>query len=341
MLRFAILGTGFMAETHARCFSSIEGANEGANEGAKLTAVVSRSPRRGRAFAEKYGIRWYEDNESMLKDDIADAVDVCLPTFLHESAVVQAAEFGRHVFCEKPVTLTQDSLNRMLRAVADAGVYFAVGQVVRFWSENRAAARMYERGEFGGIRTIYASRLAAHPRWSDWYEDPELSGGGLFDLHLHDVDYLCHTFGKVESVYARGIRNERGCWNHVTSTLNFSGGFSGVTESSIEMPVSYPLSTFLRIAGERKTVECRMRAGKNLENLDAAIRESVEYRGDGTHGPLDIELKDAYREQLSHFAECVITNRPVEMLSVRSIREAFGVILAVKESLETGKVVSP
>ena len=84
-----------------------------------------------------------------------------------------------------------------------------------------------------------------------------------------------------------------------------------------------------------------MRAGKNLENLDAAIRESVEYRGDGTHGPLDIELKDAYREQLSHFAECVITNRPVEMLSVRSIRETFGVILAVKESLETGKVVSP
>ena len=330
MLRFAILGAGFMAEAHARCFSSIEGA--------KLTAVVSRSPDKGLAFAEKYGIRWYEDYQNMLEDHIADAVDVCLPTFLHESAVVQAARCGRHVFCEKPVTLTQGSLDRMLRATSDAGVHFAVGQVVRFWPENRAVAEMLQRGEFGKVQAIYASRLAAHPQWSDWYQDPELSGGGLFDLHLHDVDYLCHTFGDVESVYARGLQNQRGCWNHVTSTLNFAVGFSAVTESSIEMPISYPLSTLLRVVGERKAVECRMRAGKNLENLAAAIRESVEYRCDGTHGSLNIELKDAYREELADFVECVAQNRPVEM---QSIQKAFRVILAVKESLETGKVVSP
>jgi predicted dehydrogenase len=335
MLRFAIIGTGFMGETHADCFTSAEGV-----EGARLTAVVSRNPEKGAAFAAKYGIPWYEDYETMLKDDIADAVDICLPTFLHEPYVIRGAEEKKHIFCEKPVTLSRESLDRMLGAVEKAGVRFAVAQVVRFWSENRALARMVDRGELGTVKTVYASRLATHPVWSEWYADPKLSGGALFDLHLHDLDYLCHTFGDVDSVYAQGTQNERGSWNHVSSALRFSNGIRAVSESSLDMPPSYPLSTLLRICGERKSVEYRMSAGINLEDLDGARRQTVEYGSDGSPRILEIPVADAYREELAYFTDCVNKNRPLKMLSVESIQRVFGVLLAIKESLETGKVVS-
>ena len=90
----------------------------------------------------------------------------------------------------------------MLHAAEEAGVQFAVGQAVRFWPEYVKAKELYDSGALGTVKYARASRLSVHPAWSEWYRRPENSGGGLFDLHLHDIDYLCYIFGKVKQVYA-------------------------------------------------------------------------------------------------------------------------------------------
>ncbi len=331
MLRFAIIGTGFMGETHARCLSSIENV--------KLTAIVSRDPDTGKDFARNFGSKWYTDYETMLEDDVADVVDICLPSFLHEEAVIKAAEKHKHIFCEKPVALSLDSLDRMIKVVEEAGVRFAVGHVVRFWPENELIKAMYDSGDFGIVRTVYASRLSTHPSWSDWFKDPRKSGGGLFDLHIHDTDYLCHTFGKVKRVFAQGIKNERGCWNHVSSTLDFKNGIRAVIESCIEMPKSYPMTTLLRVIGSNKAVEYTMRAGENLEDIGAAVRQTIEFSQDGEPEKLNIPDKDAYYEELKYFSESILKDRKMSKLTIESIIESLEVISAIKKSLETGELV--
>ena len=332
MLRFAIIGTGFMGETHAQCLSSLENA--------ELTAVVSRNPEKGRDFAERYEANLYSDYSELLKDDGVDVIDICLPTFLHERAVVEAAAMGKHVFCEKPVALSMESLHRMVDAVNRGGGRFAVGQVVRFWPENRVIKGMYDRGEFGRVDTVYAGRLATHPSWSDWFRDPEKSGGGLFDMHIHDTDFLCHTFGRVRTVFAQGAKNNRGCWNRVSSSLGFSSGVRAVVESSIEMPRSFPMTTRLRVDGEKRSVEYTMRAGENLEDVGSAHRVTYDYPQQGSPKCLEIPKADAYQEELAYFTQSLEEGTEMNLLSHRSIQESLQVICAVKESLETGRVVS-
>lgn len=111
---------------------------------------------------------------------------------------------------------------------------------------------MVEAGELGTIKYARASRLSEHPAWSEWYRRAENSGGGLFDLHLHDIDYLCYLFGKVKQVYAVGRKNSVGCWNHVATSLTFENGMEATAEGILEMPSGFPFTTELNVVGDKK-----------------------------------------------------------------------------------------
>ena len=111
---------------------------------AKVTAVCDLNEKQGKDLAEFAGCDWYNDGESMLNTADIDVVDICLPTFLHEQYVLLAAGHKKHVICEKPVTLSLESLDRMIAATKAAGVQFAVGQVVRFWPEYVRAKEMVD-----------------------------------------------------------------------------------------------------------------------------------------------------------------------------------------------------
>ena len=172
-------------------------------------------------------------------------------------------------------------------------LFRSVGQVLYFWQEYVLAKRMIDGGELGEIRYVYAARLSEHPNWGDWYRRPENSGGGLFDLHLHDVDFMIWTFGEVESVYAAGKKNAAGCWNYVSSILNFRNGISATVQGVIEMEKGYPFTMELRLVGSEKTFDYVMRAGDNLRNRDSALRITRIY-DDGAATVPSLETRDAY-----------------------------------------------
>ena len=112
-----------MGKTHLTAYQAMKNV--------KVTAVCDLGEAAGRALAEAAGCPWYADGEAMLAAEPVDVVDICLPTFLHEQYVLLAARNKKHVICEKPVTLSMESLDRMLAAVSEAGVQFAVGQATR------------------------------------------------------------------------------------------------------------------------------------------------------------------------------------------------------------------
>lgn len=332
MLNIGIIGSGFIGCTHAAAVNNSEKVN--------LVAIADVNEEAGKKAAEDNKCKWYADAEEMLKREEIDIVDICLPTFLHEQYVLLGAKYKKNILCEKPVALSLESFDRMVSATENAGVNFMVAQVIRFWPEYADIKKHYDAGEFGNIKMVYANRLAQHPTWTTWHRDPAKSGGGLFDLHLHDVDFVRYIFGKPKSVYAIGYQSETGCWNHIISNFVFENGVRAAVEGAFEMTENFPFNMYFRIVGEDRTVEYNLSAGLNLEDVGSAKRQEVlfETGKDPVFADVD-QSEDAYQTEIEYFAGCVEKGVKPDVVPIEQSREVIEMILAIKKSLETGKVV--
>ena len=332
MLNVGIIGSGFIGCTHATGINNSEKLN--------LVAISDVNEEAGKKAAEEHKCKYYKDAEEMLKNEKIDIVDVCLPTFLHEQYVLLAAKYKKNVLCEKPVTLTLESFDRMVKATQEAGVKFMVAQVIRFWPEYVSIKEHYDAGEFGKIKMVYAARLAQHPTWTTWHKDPEKSGGGLYDLHLHDIDFVRYIFGKPKSIYAVGFKSDTGCWDHVVTSIKFKNGVNAVVEGAFQMTENYPFTMNFRIVGENKSVEYLLTAGLNLEDVASAKRQEVMFETGKQPEFIKVNQdEDAYRTEIEYFADCIEQNKDIKEVPLSQSREVIEMILAAKKSLETGKVV--
>ncbi|MCG8515692.1 MAG: Gfo/Idh/MocA family oxidoreductase [Halanaerobiales bacterium] len=330
MIKVGIIGAGFMGKTHGKVYNQLKNT--------ELVGIADLSSDIGKQYAEDYRCSYYQNiNELISREDI-DIIDICLPTFLHEKYVIEAANEGKNILLEKPFTLTKESADRIYETVNKAGVKFMVGQVLRFWPEYVKIKDCYEQGDLGKMRMIYANRLAQMPNWSEWFQDESKSGGGLFDLHLHDIDYVIHLLGAVEEVYAVGQQSTSG-WNHIISSLTFSNGVRACIEGSNKMTTNYPFTMNFRGTGDKGTIEFKFEAGFNLENRDSAQNSLVFYQESKSPRLLTVEKQDAYYNEIKYFADCVDNNWPIEVITLKESKYVLDVVLAIKKSLETGKVV--
>lgn len=331
MVRIVIIGAGFMGQTHAHCYRHIANA--------QLVGICDTDEQKAKPFCDELSCAYYDDFSQLLEKKDIDVIDICLPSFLHEEYVIQAAQKKKHIFCEKPAALSKQSLLNMIQAVNDNKVKLAIGQVVRFWPEYVYAKSQYDKGLFGNVKHVYASRCSTHPEWSKWFKNRQTSGGGLYDLHSHDIDFLCSVFGPVKKVYAIGSKNSSESWNYISTSLTFQNGINASAEAIWEMPKNYPFSTTLRIVGDISTFEHRMKAGTNLENINEAQRTSYWYDNSESPEKLNIEPYDAYVKELNCFVTCIEKNLPLEQVDLQSIEAVFSVLDAIEQSLEKGKEI--
>lgn len=331
MLHVGIIGAGFMGRTHGNAYKNLADV--------RLAGIASRGQEKARKFAEEYQCTNYPQPEELIKNPSIDIIDICLPTHLHEQYVVLAAAHGKHVLCEKPFSLTLEVADRMIEATRKAGVKFMIAQVLRFWPEYIKIKELCDQGVPGKINAVYACRLAQFPNWGDWFQDVEKSGGALFDLHLHDIDYLCYLLGPVRSVYAVGKQDQNGAWNHVTSVLNFVNGAKAVAEGSNQMTAGYPFTMGLRAVGEQGTIEFSFKAGFNLEERASAANAVVLYKEGQAPEVLDVVQKDGYLHEIEYFVNCVKNDVQPAIVTPEESREVLQLVLALKTSLESGQVI--
>ena len=333
MQKIVIIGAGFIGGVHAQASAN--------SEMLELTAICDTNEKVGTEAAKKFGCAFYSDAEKMLSEVEADIVDICVPTFLHKRNILLAVKHGKHIVCEKPITLTLEDMDEILDAVKKAGVQFMVAQVIRFWPEYVAIKKMYDNGDFGDVKMVYANRLAQHPNWTQWHKDPLNSGGGLFDLHLHDIDAVSFMFGQVERVYAVGWQSETGCYNHVVTTLTFKNGVRAVVEGAFDMTENYPFTMSFRLVGETKTAEYSMTAGFNLEDIASSRRDLFIFKNGKSPMKADIDVsEDAYQTELDYFAQCVEKGEALTVITPGQSREVIRIMLAIRESIKTGRVIA-
>ena len=330
MIRLGLLGAGFIGETHAAAVQAVDGV--------ELALVADANREAADRVAAAYGTRACYDLEGLLEDDSIDAVDICVPTFLHCETVVAVAERGKHVLCEKPVALAMSEVDQMIDAVQRAGVKAMVAQCVRFWPQYSAAKQLLDDGALGRPLMATASRLAGPPSWSSWFRDPKLSGGAVLDLHIHDLDYLFYLFGAPEQVCAVGTASDTGAWDDVLTILRYKD-HGASARAGYRMPREWPFTTSFRILGDEACVEYRFRVGGQIDNRDAARTEFLLFRpGQAPEQPL-CSNQDAYEAEIEYFVGCLTEGRHPSIATLQEARTVLRIALAARESLETGRAI--
>jgi myo-inositol 2-dehydrogenase/D-chiro-inositol 1-dehydrogenase len=144
----------------------------------------------------------YEDYHELLAREDVEAVVICSPNADHCRMTLDAARAGKHVLCEKPLALTLDEADEMIRVCAQEGVYLATAYPCRFSPIMWEMKRDVEAGKIGDILAMSSTNhLGAFNRPStNWFIDPKRSGGGCIRDHIvHSVD-LCRWFSGREPV---------------------------------------------------------------------------------------------------------------------------------------------
>ncbi|WP_028547963.1 Gfo/Idh/MocA family protein [Paenibacillus sp. UNC451MF] len=316
MIRIGLVGAGTMGNTHNRAYRQVNGAS--------ITAVCDIDEEKAGRIAQGWDVPVYASLEEMLASGKVDAVDICLPTDLHRQAVELAASYGKHVFCEKPISTTEDDARAMIEACRQAGVTLMVGHVVRFFPEYRAARQQLLSGKLGKPGVVRTIRSGAFPVWMPWYSDYSRSGGPLLDLAIHDFDFLRWCFGPVRRVFSRQTTAER--LDHTLTLVRFESGVMAHVEASWAYPPGSPFQTAIEIAGTKGLVQFDKEKSYSVVKFGGTKEQTAV-----PDSPLE---KSPYALELEHFVECIV-NRTEPLTSGEEALSSLRIGLAAMESVRT------
>ncbi len=194
---FGIIGAGLIADFHAKAISSLENAN--------LVGICGTNLEKTQKLAQKYGCRVFSSHSEMLRSAGIDIVTIATPSGAHMEPAIEAAHFGKHVICEKPLEISLERIDKMIDAHAAAGTKIGGIFNFRYHETLKYLKSALDNGRFG--RVTFA---AIHVPWwrndsyykDSWHGTLKLDGGGaLMNQSIHMVDILQYLMGPVESLY--------------------------------------------------------------------------------------------------------------------------------------------
>lgn len=180
-IQLAVIGYGGMGGWHTR--HALE------SDVVELRGIYDILPEK-RALAESRGIHAYGSFEEVLADPAVELVTVAIPNDQHESVCIRALAAGKHVICEKPVTLDCASLQRMFDAADAAGRRFTVHQNRRFDVDFLAMKQLHDSGEIGDFIRLESRIHGSRGIPSDWRGVKQYGGGMLYDWGIHLIDQV-------------------------------------------------------------------------------------------------------------------------------------------------------
>jgi predicted dehydrogenase len=242
MLRAAIVGLGWWGKN---LVTSVQG--KVAEIG--FTACCTRSPSKAKEFCDRHALARVDDYDSILADNTIDAVVLATPPSAHAAQVIAAAAAGKHVFVEKPFTLTADTARRAIAATQEAGVSLAVGFNRRFHPSMNELRNYIRDGRLGAITGFLIEQTApggAGIRPDEWRANQnETPAGAMTGIGIHIVDAMIDLFGPIAEVHCVATRRVAPLVDDTTAVVvKFVSGLSGVFYASFVTVPSYRVAVY-------------------------------------------------------------------------------------------------
>ncbi len=324
-MKIAIVGCGTLGTIHANCYASMPGI--------MITGVCDSLPEVAQDLAAHVGATAYTSFSNMLEYSGCDVVSIAVPSYLHKTFTIAAAEAGKHVICEKPIALNLDDAARMMEVCQENKVRLFIGQVVRFFPAYQQINNIICEGTLGRVAVAHTRRRSANPSSiRSWYADEEKSGGVVLDLMIHDIDFICWSLGKVRSVY--GLHKKTETVDYALATLIFESGAIANLEAHWGYPG--PFSTLIEVAGSKGLL---LNDSTKAKSLQVNRMAQATINGKAVEVPQSPGFTTPFDTELAHFIDCILTNREA-IVTPEDAYRALQVALNVQESARSGKVIA-
>lgn len=289
-MRLLILGTGGMANQHARNFAAVPGVT--------LVGGVDVDPKRLELFNAEHGIpHGFASLEAAIAWGEFDAVANVTPDNIHHPTSIAALKAGKHVFCEKPLATDAQKAFEMVEVAEAAGLINMVNLTYRNVAQLQKAREIVLSGQIGAVKHVEASYLQSwlvSKAWGDWRSESKWlwrlsrkhgSNGVLGDIGVHILDFASYGSGlDIEHVFARLKTFDKAPGNKIgeydldandsfTMAVDFSNGALGVIHAT-RWATGHFNELRLRVYGEKGGVEVQHR--HNGSQLRVALNDDIE-----------------------------------------------------------------
>jgi len=322
-LNIGIVGAGRIGRVHAEtiAFSIPEAA---------LAALADVQAEVARAVAQRCAIPRVADADEILRDSNIDAVLICSSTDTHADLVVEAARAGKHIFCEKPLALRLDQIDRALEAVDKAQVKLQVGFNRRFDPNFMRVRRAIASGEIGTPHLLHIISRDPGPPPIAYVRT---SGGMFLDMTIHDFDMARFLIGdEVTEVYAAaGVRvdpeiGKAGDVDTAVIVLHFANGVLGTIDNCRKAPYGYDQRVEVLGSAGAITTE-------NLFPNRAIISTAESVRRDLPMNFFMDRYTQSFKNELQAFVKTVVEDKPVSVTGMDA-RMSVVIALAARNSYQ-------
>ncbi len=341
MLNVGIIGTGFMAAQHLKAYRQVSGVRiaalgnpSGRNLDGDFSTVAGNVGDAQPLRLDMTQVRAFRDITALLADPEIHLVDICTPTQTHLDLALAALQAGKHVLLEKPLARTSAEARRIADAAEESaprGVFLMPAMCLRFWPEYDWVKQRIGSGEFGRVLDARFRRVASAPAWGrSHFLKGESSGGALFDLHVHDVDFLRYCFGQPHAVTAAGYSRVSGAIDHVVALYHYGDGPVVSAEGSWAMAEGFGFNMAFTINFEGATVDYDLARGGDAFQVSTQGATSV----------IRLEQPDGYVGELRHFLESIAAGRPPSVVTAADAAETIRLCEVEEQSIRTGQTVT-
>ena len=277
-----------------------------------------------------------EDYRELVNDPEIDAVFICTSTDTHVEIILEAANAGKHIFCEKPISFSEEETLKAYEAVQKAGIKFQVGFNRRYDRNFYKVKQLVEEKVIGDLHVLKITSRDPNPPSLDYVSR---SGGIFMDMTIHDFDMARYISGsEVEEVYAQGATlidpkiGELGDVDTAIITLKFANGAMGVIDNSRQAVYGYDQR--LEAFGSKGSAQVN---NETESRVDLLSKNGVT--GDN---PLYFFLErynDAFIREVEEFLDAIMYNKEIRTTFKDGIM-AQRIAQAAKESLESRRPAS-
>lgn len=343
VIRVGVVGIGFMGKTHMGIYAR--------NKRAKLTAYCDFDARKvsgkfnggGGNLGDPNDLGFdpaalsaYHKPEDLFADPNVDLIDICLPTYVHAEYTIKALAAGKHVMCEKPLTVNLKDSDLIVAASKKSKGSLMPAHCMRFWPEWTWLKEAVQSKRYGNVHSATFKRFASTPTWSanNWILQPELSGSALFDLHIHDTDFVRFLFGDPKSVFSvgNGGKATKGGIDHiVTSYLYKDPRLMVVAEGGWNADPSYPFTMRYTVVFDKATADFDI--GRESGKL------MLHKAGSKTAEVVKVSARNGWEDEIEYFLSCIQAGKKPKTITAADARDSVALVHAELKSAQKRKIV--
>ncbi len=340
-IALGIIGCGTATESfHLPSLKSVRSINVAA-----LSDVDTNKLNR---LAEAFGVgNRIPDPQELINNPEIEAVAVCAPSGYHYELGMSALDAGKHLFIEKPVALSPEGCERLIKKARDSSVKAFAGFNLRWHRSVRNAKEIIQKKKLGDVKLVRSVISTNDPVLAEWRKSRRSGGGAIMDLAIHHFDLLRYLFGsEAEEVHARSVSGDiedeaasvsLKMSNGILSSSVFSFGSRHSNEIEIYGDAGTLRISFYDIDGfDMKPVSAAPGGlGSIIGRPFHTVVEITSNASSFRHGGI---FKESYYNEWRSFADSVIRDKEVEC-GLEDGKRALEIALSAVESASTGKPV--